>query len=196
MDNKSSEMIVNGANPSIIWTQYMDFLSEYGKYMKSIYTKRMRANKPITWNDLDVINKQIHDKLDYKMTWDEKFNQTGVTESIHKKHKVVRLSEAELRNIIKKTINEFKCTSYWDNGKDESFFFPPDSVAFPCSTIRHGDFDDGLEAIISSCNHHYYANKYYGGNRSMEDHIKRAAINRLAIVDKESLLHMKEEGII
>ena len=56
MNNKSDEMIVNGANPSIIWTQYMDLLSEYAKYMKSIYTKRMRANKPITWNDLDVLN--------------------------------------------------------------------------------------------------------------------------------------------
>ena len=105
MDNKNSEMIVNGANPSIIWTQYMDLLSEYGKYMKSIYTKRMRANKPITWNDLDVINKKIHDQLDYKMTRNEKFNQSEVTESIQRKNKV-RLTESQLHNVIRKCINE------------------------------------------------------------------------------------------
>ena len=28
--DKSSEMIINGDNPSVIWTQYMDLLSEYG----------------------------------------------------------------------------------------------------------------------------------------------------------------------
>ena len=106
MNNKSDEMIVNGASPSIIWTQYMDLLSEYAKYMKSIYTKRMRANKPITWNDLDVLNKQIHDQLDYKMTWNEKFNQPKVTESIQRKNKVIRLSESKLYKIIKKCVNE------------------------------------------------------------------------------------------
>ena len=102
MNNKSSEMIVNGANPSIIWTQYMDLLSEYGKYMKSVYKKRMRVNKPITWNDLDVINKKNHDGLDNKMTWSDNPNQPGVTESIQRKRNVIRLSETKLHKIIKK----------------------------------------------------------------------------------------------
>jgi hypothetical protein len=121
MDNTNTE-IINGANPSIIWTQYMDCLSQYGKYMKSIYTKRMRVNKPITWSELDVINKQIHDKLDYLMTWDEKFNQTNdnstqpqlnqqdnqtqqqsQTES-HKRKNKVRLSESDLHRIIKEAV--------------------------------------------------------------------------------------------
>ena len=75
--NNSNEEIVNGANPSIIWTQYMDFLSEFGRQMKSTYTKKMRAKQPITWSEVNVINKQIHDKLDYLMTWSEKFNQNN-----------------------------------------------------------------------------------------------------------------------
>ena len=57
-------MDVKEIRASIIWTQYMDLLSEYAKYMKSIYTKRMRANKPITWFELDKMNKEIHGKLD------------------------------------------------------------------------------------------------------------------------------------
>ena len=63
--------IVNGADPSIIWSQYMDFLATYGKQMKATYTKRMREDNPFTWTELDVMNKDIHDKLDKLMTWSD-----------------------------------------------------------------------------------------------------------------------------
>ena len=111
--NNDNEQIINGANPSIIWTHYMDFLCEYGKHMKSISTKRMRANSPITWSELDNINKEIHDKLDSLMTWSEKFNQDGnaqqdnsitnTNESFSRKGKI-RLTESQLHNIIKECI--------------------------------------------------------------------------------------------
>lgn len=117
--NRLNEKIVNGENPSIIWTQYMDFLSEFGRQMKSTYTKRMRANQPITWSELDVINKQIHDKLDYLMTWSEKFNQNNnttqqqnnpqvqpTTESVKRHTNKVRLSESQLHNIVKESIRK------------------------------------------------------------------------------------------
>lgn len=74
----NNEIIINGANPSIIWTQYMDFLSEYGKYMKSTYTKRMRANKPLTWEELDMVNQKIRQQLDFLMSWDEKFKNDQI----------------------------------------------------------------------------------------------------------------------
>lgn len=126
--NNPNEEIVNGANPSIIWTQYMDFLSEFGRQMKSTYTKRMRANQPITWSELDVINKQIHNKLDYLMTWSEKFNQNGntsqqqnntqvqpTTESVRRNTNKIRLSESQLHKVIKecvkKTLKEGKRTN-------------------------------------------------------------------------------------
>lgn len=63
MEDNNSE-IINGANPSVIWSQYMDFLYTYGKQMKSQYTKRMRENNPFTWTELDIMNKDIHEKLD------------------------------------------------------------------------------------------------------------------------------------
>lgn len=113
--NNPNEEIVNGANPSIIWTQYMDFLSEFGRQMKSTYTKRMRANQPITWSELDVINKQIHDKLDYLMTWSEIFNQNTTqqqnnpqvqptTESVERHTNNIRLSESQLHRVIKESV--------------------------------------------------------------------------------------------
>lgn len=71
MENNNTEILYT-VNPSIIWTQFYDFLCLFGKQMKSEYTKRMRTNNPFTWDDLDMVNKKIHDKLDYIMTWNEK----------------------------------------------------------------------------------------------------------------------------
>ena len=66
MEDNNRE-IVNGANPSIIWSRYMDFLYTYGKQMKDQYAKRMRENNPFTLTELDVMNKDIHEKLDKLM---------------------------------------------------------------------------------------------------------------------------------
>ena len=102
MEDNNREKIINGANPSIIWTQFYDALGLFSKQMKAEYTKRMRANNPITWDDLDVINKKIHDKLDYIMTWSDEFKN----ESIYKKN-LVRLSESQLYNIIAESVKKF-----------------------------------------------------------------------------------------
>ena len=112
MEDKQRE-IVNGANPSIIWTQCMDFLATYAKQMKSQYAKRMRENNPFTWTDLDVMNKEIHDKLDYLMTWDKNVNQNAnvqqqssiTNESNRRQHKV-RISESHLREIVAESVKK------------------------------------------------------------------------------------------
>lgn len=127
--NNPNEEIVNGANPSIIWTQYMDFLSEFGRQMKSTYTKRMRANQPITWSELDAMNKQIHNKLDYLMTWSEKFNQNGntpqqqnntqvqpTTESVRRNTNKIRLSESQLHRVIKESVKKVLKENYGSLG--------------------------------------------------------------------------------
>lgn len=97
MDNNydADREIINGANPSIIWTQYMDFLSVYARQMKSQYTKRMRENNPFTWTDLDIMNKNIHDKLDTLMSW----NNNVQTES-----KKIRINEATFKRIIAESV--------------------------------------------------------------------------------------------
>src|SRR5574344_1397366 len=101
MEQNNNANIVNGANPSIIWTQYMDYLATKGRQMKVEYTKRMRENNPITWNDLDIVNKEIHDKLDYLMTWEDK----SKNESLNKSNKL-RLTESQLHRVIKESVNK------------------------------------------------------------------------------------------
>lgn len=98
MEDNNSE-IINGANPSVIWSQYMDFLYTYGKQMKSQYTKRMRENNPFTWTELDIMNKDIHEKLDKLMTWSE-----NVDNSIKESKNTIKLNESRLRSIIAESV--------------------------------------------------------------------------------------------
>lgn len=159
--NNSNEEIVNGANPSIIWAQYMDFLSEFGRQMKSTYTKRMRANQPITWSELEVINKQIHDKLDYLMTWSEKFNQNNnatqqqntqvqpTTESVRRNVNKIRLSESQLRNIIKESVKRLLKEEELDY--DVLYNEPP----IPEPTVGSEEwFEDELDPHYSQVGHY------------------------------------------
>ncbi|MGM9769040.1 MAG: hypothetical protein ACI3Z0_11405 [Candidatus Cryptobacteroides sp.] len=92
--------IVNGANPSIIWSQHMDFLATYGKQMKATYTKRMRENNPFTCAELDVMNKYIHDKLDKLMTWSDNLEVES------KKLLKQRITESKLKKSIGKSIRK------------------------------------------------------------------------------------------
>ena len=69
MDGNNQSMIVNGANPDMLWLQHIDYsLATQSKIMKKEYSRRKRANKPFTWNDLDVTNKKIHHDLDVVMS--------------------------------------------------------------------------------------------------------------------------------
>ena len=94
--NNNTEMI-NGANPSMIWSQYMDFLTTFGRNMKATYVKRLRENNPFTWKDLDKVNDNIHNKLDYLMTWSEKFKSNS-------DNSVNTLTESKLRQLIAEKI--------------------------------------------------------------------------------------------
>ena len=99
----NSREIVNGANPSIIWSQYMDFLTTYGKQMKAEYTKRMRENNPFTWAEIDAMNKDIHDRLDILMTSNEKVD-TKIHDSKNPKKNTIKLNESQLKKIVAESV--------------------------------------------------------------------------------------------
>ena len=107
-NNIQNTRIINGANPSIIWSQYMDYLTTKGRQMKAQYTRRMRDNNPITWSDLDLVNKDIHDKLDYLMTWDNNLQTESITNNRNRR---IRLTETNLHNIIQRVLGEYKSSN-------------------------------------------------------------------------------------
>ena len=81
----------------------MDFLSVYARQMKTQYNKRMRANNHITWNDLDIVNKKIHDELDYLMTWNNEFNNESINRNMKQ---TIRLTESELKGMINEAVKK------------------------------------------------------------------------------------------
>ena len=122
MEDNNRE-IINGADPSIIWSQYMDFLYTYGKQMRAQYTKRMRENNPFTWAELDAMNKDIHDKLDKLMTWSDNVDNS-IKESKNMKKNVVKINENTLRQIVaesvKKVLNEGDSFNFYKDKEDKS----------------------------------------------------------------------------
>ena len=64
MDVNNQSMMIEGANPDMLWAQIMDNLATRAKSMDNERKRRIRRNQPFTWNDLDEINKIIHHDLD------------------------------------------------------------------------------------------------------------------------------------
>ncbi len=103
MDGNNQSMMVNGANPDMLWLQHIDYLATQSKIMKKEYSRRKRANKPFTWNDLDVMNKKIHHDLDVVMSGVENVQENKQNTNMNKK--LIRLTESDLHRIVKESVN-------------------------------------------------------------------------------------------
>ena len=104
MDANNQSMMVEGANPDMLWAQYMDYLSTQSKIMRKEYIRRKRANKPFTWNDLDVMNEKIHHDLDVVMSGVENVQENKQNKNMNKK--LIRLTESDIHKIVKESVNK------------------------------------------------------------------------------------------
>ena len=102
MDANNQSMMVEGANPDMLWIQHIDYLATQSKIMKKEYIRRKRANKPFTWNDLDVMNKKIHHDLDVVMSGVENVQENKQNTNMNKK--LIRLTESDLHKIVKESV--------------------------------------------------------------------------------------------
>ena len=100
MDENKQSMMVEGANPDMLWMQYVDYLGTQSKIMKKEYIRRKRANKTFTWNDIDVMNEKIQHDLDVIMSGVE-----NVQENKQNK-KLIRLTESDLDKIVKESVDK------------------------------------------------------------------------------------------
>lgn len=105
MKQSNQDMMVNGANPSNIWGQMMDYLGRLSKSMNKTYIQRTRANKPITWTELDNINKKLHHDLDIIVAGDK-----NVTDNTAPQYETIEnrenLTESHLQRIITETVKK------------------------------------------------------------------------------------------
>lgn len=111
MDTNNQSMMVEGANPDMLWAQYMDYLSTQSRIMKKEYIRRKRANKPFTWNDLDVMNEKIHHDLDVVMSGVENVQENIQNKNMNKK--LIRLTESDLHKIVKESVNRVLTELDW-----------------------------------------------------------------------------------
>ena len=103
MDANNQSMMVEGANPDMLWIQHIDYLATQSKIMKKEYIRRKRANKPFTWNDLDVMNKKIHHDLDVVMSGVENVQENKQNTNMNKK--LISLTESDLHRMVKETVD-------------------------------------------------------------------------------------------
>ena len=61
---KIKDITEESANPNTLWVQIMDYLYTQSRIMMKEYIRRKRDNKPFTWNDINAMNKKIHNDVD------------------------------------------------------------------------------------------------------------------------------------
>ena len=99
--------VANGANPTMLYGQYMDYLLALGKVMKNTYKSRTRNNKPFTWGELDEINNKLHSDLDMIMCGHKNVqNENKQTNTKNNMKQTIRLTESELHRIIKESVKK------------------------------------------------------------------------------------------
>lgn len=104
MDANNQSMMVEGANPDMLWMQYIDYLETQSKIMKKEYIRRKRVNKPFTWNDLDVTNNKIRHDLDILMSGVKNVQENKQNTNMNKK--LIRLTESDLNKIVKESVGK------------------------------------------------------------------------------------------
>lgn len=99
----NDSITIDGTNPNTLWARFAWFFITQGKNMQQIYKKRMNSNNPITWGELDDMNKTVHETLDKLMAESEIVYENKI---MKKNKNVMRLTEAQLHQVIKESVEK------------------------------------------------------------------------------------------
>lgn len=126
MENINHDEVINGANPTFIWCQLIDYFARTAKYMRHIYRDRDQANKPITWVDLDNVNEKIRKDLDVIYAGTTNVSDSAPITNENKTRndmkRTIRLTESDLHRVIRGSVKKVLKEAY----KDPFNFFPDD----------------------------------------------------------------------
>lgn len=64
MEQNNQSMMIESANPSMLWANIASYLGNLSKSMNKTYVQRRRKGEEITWAELDEVNKNLHHQLD------------------------------------------------------------------------------------------------------------------------------------
>ena len=105
MDTNNQSVIIDGANPSMLWYNIADYIDNLSKYMVKTYKQRQRSNKQITWGELDKVNQDLHNQLDIIISGDRNVKTISENREMNKKQ-VIRLTENQLHQIVKDSVKK------------------------------------------------------------------------------------------
>ena len=103
MDTSKQNMLIDGANPSMLWYNIAEYIGNLSKSMVKTYNQRQRSNKPITWGELDKVNQDLHHQLDIIITGDRNVKTISEERKMNKKQ-TIRLNEADFHRIVKQAV--------------------------------------------------------------------------------------------
>ena len=64
MEQNNQSMMIESANPSMLWANIASYLGNLSKSMNKTYVQRRRKGGEIIWAELDEVNKNLHHQLD------------------------------------------------------------------------------------------------------------------------------------
>lgn len=153
-------MVVDGANPEMLWYNIADYIGDLSKSMIKTYNQRKRNNKAITWGELDRANRDLHNQLDIIISGDRNVIATNENKKMNKKQ-VTRINENQLRQIVTESVKiilkEWEEPDYAANGKyyvaadcDSDYFddyYEAYNYALKLANDERKRFPDDWEAI-------------------------------------------------
>lgn len=118
MEQNNQSMMIEYANPTILWLNIASYLGNLSKLMNKKYTQKRRKSEEITWAELDEVNKNLHHQLDVIISGDKNVtdNTAPKYESIRRSNmgRTIRLNESELKRMIDESIRRVL-----NEGKDD-----------------------------------------------------------------------------
>ena len=61
MEQNNQSMMIESANPSMLWANIASYLGNLSKSMNKTYAQRIRKGGEITWAEIDEVNKNLMD---------------------------------------------------------------------------------------------------------------------------------------
>ena len=106
MSENEQNMMINGADADMLYAKVAAYLLKLSKSMIQKHNKRQKSGKPITWNELDYLNRELHHQLDVIISGD-----MNVTDSTAPKFEPVnrhkkRITESQLHKVIKESVEK------------------------------------------------------------------------------------------
>lgn len=106
MEKDNQNMMADGANADMLYANVASYLTLLANKMTKKHRQRSLAGKPITWAELDYVNRELQHDLDVIIAGNKNVTENTAPKYESLKRSKVRLSESDLHRMIRQCVNE------------------------------------------------------------------------------------------